>query len=160
MYIFIIFLFGIWRHSMSQGIKKKCYLYTNIFCNSNLKGLNLETTSQRRHIFKFSYAHVFNKLLYTTQILHLLLNSFIICCITTHTHTHTFSMTLHTYWHHRIRKMITTSRRIIVTKQPIRIDVLPSSGEPVFDGVVWSSAKHRRFIKVQLNCVEGKLVQY
>ncbi len=51
--------------------------------------------------------------------------------------------------------MITTSRRIMVTRQPIRIDVLPSSGGPGFDGlaVVWSSVKHRWAIKVQSKCV-------
>lgn len=45
-------------------------------------------------------------------------------------------MTLHTYCHHRMRKMITTSRRMMVTKQPIRMEVLLSSGGRGFEVTV------------------------
>lgn len=55
---------------------------------------------------------------------------------------HTFSMTLHTYCHHKMRKMITTSKRMMVTRQPIRTDVLLSSGKRGFDVTVLTSARH------------------
>lgn len=40
----------------------------------------------------------------------------------------TFSSTLQTYWHQRMRKMMMTNSRMMVTRQPIRMGVFPSSG--------------------------------
>lgn len=39
----------------------------------------------------------------------------------------TFSSTLQTYWHQRMRKMMMTKSRMMVTRQPIRMGVLLSS---------------------------------
>lgn len=63
-----------------------------------------------------------------------------LCLSLTHT-IRTFSRTLHTYCHHRMRKMITTSRRMMVTRQPIRTDVLLSSGGRGFNVTVLASVK-------------------
>lgn len=40
----------------------------------------------------------------------------------------TFSSTLQTYWHQRMRKMMMTSSRMMVTRQPIKMAVFLSSG--------------------------------
>lgn len=42
-----------------------------------------------------------------------------------------------------MKKMITTSRRMMVTKQPIRMDVLLSSGGRGFEVTVLASVKHQ-----------------
>lgn len=46
----------------------------------------------------------------------------------------TFSSTLQTHWHHRMRKMMMTNRRMMVTRQPMRMGVFPSSEVLLFDG--------------------------
>lgn len=65
----------------------------------------------------------------------------------THTNTpttgFTFSSTLHTHWHHRMRKMMTTSRRMMVTRQPIRTGVFPSSEESEADGGAAGGSERR-----------------
>lgn len=48
----------------------------------------------------------------------------------------TFSSTLQTYWHQRMRKMMMTSSRMMVTRQPIRMAVFLSSGGYVAVGLV------------------------
>lgn len=52
------------------------------------------------------------------------------------THFLTFSSTLQTYWHQRMRKMMMTSSRMMVTRQPIRMAVFLSSGALVVAGLV------------------------
>lgn len=47
----------------------------------------------------------------------------------------TFSRTLQTYWHQRMRKMMMTRSRMMVTRQPIRMGVLLSSCGYVADGL-------------------------
>lgn len=47
----------------------------------------------------------------------------------------TFSRTLQTYWHQRMRKMMMTKSRMMVTRQPIRTGVLLLSGGELADGL-------------------------
>ena len=51
-------------------------------------------------------------------------------------HLLTFSSTLQTYWHQRMRKMMMTNSRMMVTRQPIRMAVFSTSGGSVADGLV------------------------
>lgn len=64
-------------------------------------------------------------------------------------------MTLHTYCHQRMRKMMTTSRRMMVTKQPIRMEVWLSSGGWGFDVTVLVSRTHHSRVSHTELCVKG-----
>lgn len=69
--------------------------------------------------------------------------------------TLTFSSTLQTCWHQRMRKMMMTKSRMMVTRQPIRMGVLLSTCGELADGLA-AAGKSSDVRKVEFEAASKK----